>query len=73
MNSQTSYFQDVIEKVENLSLDDQMLLIEIIHQRLSEQRRTEIARNAQATLKAVRENKAHFGSVADLRRDLTGE
>jgi hypothetical protein len=73
MNSQTSYFQDAIETVEKLPPDDQMLLVEIIRQRLSEQRRAEISRNAQATLKAVREKRAHFGSVEDLRRNLTGE
>jgi hypothetical protein len=73
MNSQTSYFQDAIETVEKLPPDDQMLLVEIIRQRLSEQRRAEISRNAQATLKAVCEKRAHFGSVEDLRRNLTGE
>ncbi len=73
MNSQTSYFQNVIEEVEKLSPDDQVFLIEIIRQRLSEQRRAEIARNAQDTLKAVHEKRAHFGSVEDLQRDLTSE
>lgn len=73
MNSETSYFQDAIETVEKLPPDDQMLLVEIIRQRLSEQRRAEIAKNAQGTLKAVREKRAHFGTVDDLRRDLTGE
>lgn len=71
MKSQSSYFQDVIETVEKLSPDDQMLLVEIIRQRLSEQRRAETARNAQVTLKAVREKRAHFGGVEDLRHDLT--
>lgn len=73
MNIQTSYFQDVIETVEKLPPDDQMLLVEIIRQRLSEQRRIEIAQSAQETLKAVREMRAQFGSVGDLRRDLSGE
>ena len=73
MNSQTSHFQDVIEKVEKLPPDDQMLLVEIIRQRLSEQRRDEIARNAKTTLKAVRKKRAYFGGIEDLRCDLTGE
>lgn len=73
MNSQTSYFQDVIETVERLTPDDQMQLVEIICRRLLEQRRVEIARNADITLNAVREKKALFGSSEDLRRDLSGK
>ena len=73
MNTQTSYFQDVIETVEKLPRDDQMELVEIIRQRLLEQRRSEIAQNAQQTLRAVRERRSRFGNVDDLRRDLTSE
>jgi len=36
-------------------------------------RRAEIARNAAATLQAVREGRAHYGSVEDLQHDLLGE
>jgi hypothetical protein len=72
MNTQTSYFQDVIESVEKLSPEDQMELVAIIRQRLLEQRRAEIAQNAQQTLRTVREKEARFGNVEDLRRDLTG-
>jgi len=54
-------------------VDDQTLLIEIIRQRLLEQRRSEIEQNAQDTLKSVREGRARFGSVEDLRGDLSGE
>lgn len=71
MNTQTSYFQDVIETIEKLPPDDQIELVEIIRHRLLEQRRAEIAQNAQQTLKAVRENNSRVGSVEDLRRDLT--
>lgn len=73
MNTQTSYFQDAIETVEKLPVDDQTLLIEIIRQRLLEQRRSEIEQNAQDTIKSVREGRARFGSVEDLRGDLFGE
>ena len=73
MNTQTSYFQDVIETVEKLPPGNQMLLVEIIRQRLLEQRRAEIAQNAHGTLNAVREKRARFGTVEDLRRDLSDE
>ena len=43
MNTPRSYFQDVIESVESLSPDDQMLLVEIIRQRLIEIRRNALA------------------------------
>ena len=62
----------MIETVEKLPSDDQMLLVAIIRQRLSEQRRVEITRNAQETLKAVREKRVHFGNVEDLRNALAG-
>ncbi|MDP1624582.1 MAG: hypothetical protein Q8L64_02315 [bacterium] len=73
MSTQTSYFQDAIETVEKLPVDDQTLLIEIIRQRLLEQRRSEIEQNAQDTIRSVREGRARFGSVEDLRGDLSGE
>jgi len=41
--------------------------------RLVERRRAEIARNATATLQAVREGRARYGSVEDLKRDLLAE
>ena len=43
---------------------------EITYQRLVEQRRAEIADNAEATLRAFREGRACYGSIDDLRRDL---
>ncbi len=73
MSTQTSYFQDAIETVEKLPVDDQTLLIEIIRQRLLDQRRSEIEQNAQDTIRSVREGRARFGSVEDLRGDLSGE
>jgi hypothetical protein len=38
-----------------------------------EQRRGEIAANAQATLQAFREGRARYGTLDDLRRDLVEE
>jgi len=35
-----------------------------------EERRAEIARNAQATLQAFREERASYGTVDDLRREV---
>jgi hypothetical protein len=38
--------------------------------RAAEQRREEIAANAREALQAVREKRAHFGTVEDLKKDL---
>jgi hypothetical protein len=66
-------FEQALEVVEQLPLVDQEALIEIIRQRLLERRRGEVAANAQATLQAFREGRAHYGTVDDLRRDLAEE
>jgi len=62
--------QEALEVVERLPLEDQVTLIELLERRLAESRRDEIARHAAATLRAVREGRARFGSVDDLKRDL---
>jgi len=68
-----SPLQEALEIVESLSPDDQETLIELIHHRLTEQRRGEIAQNAAATLKAVGEGRVQFGSLEDLKGDLLAE
>jgi hypothetical protein len=62
-----------LDVVESLPPDDQKTLIDLIRHRLVERRSAEIARNAQETLQAVRDGRAQYGSVEDLRRDLLGE
>lgn len=62
--------QQALELIESLPPDDQEWLIEVVRRRLIERRRREIAANAQATLQAVREGRAAYGTVEDLRREL---
>ncbi|MGH2592728.1 MAG: hypothetical protein ACRDGG_04380 [Anaerolineae bacterium] len=69
----TSRLQQALDVVEKLPPEDQETLVELIQRRLVERRRDEIARNAAATLQAVREGRAQYGSVEDLKRDLLGE
>jgi len=66
-------FEQAIEFIEQLSPTDQEAVLEIVRHRLIEKRRHEIAANAQATLQALREGRARYGTVDDLRRDLQGE
>jgi len=70
MNSQTSYFQDVIETVEKLPPDDQMLLVEIIRQRLIEKRRMELMTNVAEARQAYRSGDVKRGTVDDLMKEL---
>ena len=65
----TSLLQQALDVVEKLPPEDQETLIELIQRRLVEQRRAEIARNASATLQAVREGQARYGSVEDLKSE----
>ncbi len=44
-------FQEIIESIENLPLEDQDYLFDLIKKRRIEKRRLEIANNAQATIK----------------------
>ena len=66
----TTPFQQALDFIEQLPPEDQTSLIEIVQQRLTEQHRAEIARNAHATLQAFREGRARYGTLEDLRRDL---
>ena len=71
--SEISQLQRALDLVQSLSVEEQETLIELVQHRLAEWRRTQIARNAAATLQAVREGRAQFGSVDDLKRDLLDE
>ncbi len=66
-------FQRAIDVIEALPPEDQETLIDLIHRRLIERRRAEIARHAVETLQAVREGRAQHGTCEDLRRDLLAE
>lgn len=72
MNKPVS-FQTVIEYVEELSEEEQNLLIELIQKRRIEKRRMEIAKNATETLTALRTGTAKRGSFTDLKADLLAE
>ncbi len=69
----TSQLQRALEAVEKLPLDDQETLLTLVRHRLAERRRAEIAHNAAATLQAVREGHAHYGSLEDLTHDLVSD
>lgn len=63
-------FDSVLEKVDQLSDEEQEMLTNIIHNRLCERRREEIAKNAKETYEALKEGRTKTGSFGDLKRDL---
>ncbi|MGD1703372.1 hypothetical protein [Dapis sp. BLCC M229] len=66
-------FQEIIDSIEKLSIDEQDYLFELIKKRRIEKRRLEIAANAQATLKSLKEGTAKIGNVDNLITDLLDE
>ena len=72
VNSNLS-FDEILNNVESLTVEDQDLLFEIIQKRRIEARREEIARNAQATLQSLQDGTAKIGNLDDLKADLLEE
>jgi hypothetical protein len=68
-----STYGQALDLIATLPLEEQEELIETVRRRLIEQRRAEIAREAAATLQAVREGHASSGTAADLKRELLAE
>ncbi len=69
----TTYFQNLIESIETLSIEDQDYLFNLIRKRRIEKRRSEIADNAQTILVDLQRGKAKVGRVNDLITDLLQE
>jgi acyl-CoA reductase-like NAD-dependent aldehyde dehydrogenase len=70
---QETPFQKALDAVESLPFDDREEIIEIIKRRLAEDRREEIVANAREAVKAVREKRAKYGTIEELKRDLLAE
>jgi len=66
-------FQQIIDSIENLSLEDQDYLFNLIRKRRIEQRRSEIAANAQATIESFKKGTTKRGTIDDLIADLLND
>lgn len=66
----SSVFQRAIEQVEQLPADDQLLLIEIVRQRMIQHRRSELITQVAEARAAYRTGDVHRGSVDDLMQEL---
>ena len=63
-------FQEIIEQVESLSVEDQDYLFELIRKRRVDNRRAEIAANAQELLQAIEMGTAKKGTFEDIKSYL---
>jgi hypothetical protein len=67
---QSLSFQDLIDAVESLPLDDQSMLVELINKRIIEKRRAELVGKVREAREAFRKGEVKRGTVADLMKDL---
>ena len=66
----SSVFQEAIESVERLPADDQLLLVEIIKQRLVQHRRAELTTVIAEAREAYRTGNVRRGTPEDLLKEL---
>ena len=66
-------FQQIIDSIEGLSIEDQDYLFELIRKRRIENRRQEILANSEEVMKSFENGTAKKGSVDDLIADLLGD
>jgi len=59
-------FQEALDTVESLTIDEQTMLIEIIQNRLREQQRQELLKNVAQAEKEYAQGNFHRGSVDEL-------
>jgi hypothetical protein len=66
-----SRFGAVVEAAESLPLEEQQMLVDLIRQRLIEQRREEIAAHVAQSREAYRQGQVQRGTVDDLMLELS--
>ena len=66
-------FQQIIDSIEGLSIEDQDYLFELIRKRRIENRRQEILSNSEEVMKSFKNGTAKKGSVDDRIADLLGD
>jgi hypothetical protein len=68
--TQTSQFQQALEAVEVLSLEDQAMLLDILQNRLRQQRRNELLKEVAEVRQEYAEGNVKFCSAADFMAEL---
>lgn len=63
-------FAEVLEAADNLSLDEQESIIEILHRRVTENRRKELAREVQEAQREFREGLCQPATPEEILKEL---
>ena len=66
----TSLFQEALNAIEALSLDDQVALVDVLNSRLKLRHRQQIVREVREVQQEYREGKFKSGSVDDFLAEL---
>lgn len=72
MNSNSS-INDFLESISKLSLDDQLMISEIIHKRVIEEKRNALAASVKESKEEYLSKKTKKGSVKDFINDIEAE
>ena len=70
MEARKSLINEVLQVIDNMSLEQQSLIIDVLENRYREKRREEISKNAKQTLREYRKGLTKRGTVTDLIKDL---
>lgn len=70
MTTGISAFQKAIDTVEELSINDQILLIDILQRRIAQQQREQLLKEVQEAEKDYAQGNIKRGGVADLMAEL---
>ena len=63
-------FQDLIDAVESMPLDDQSMLVDLINRRIQEKRRAALVSTVQDARNAFERGEVKRGTFEDLMKDL---
>lgn len=66
-------FDNMLDTVSKLPVEEQLMLAEIIKKRIIEQRRKELAGSVKESMEEYNSGKAKTGSLDDLIKDLENE
>lgn len=66
-------FYKVAEEIEALDLEEKIYLKDILEKQVCEERRKEIRRHSEESLKEYEEGKIRFGRIEDMKEELYGD
>ncbi len=64
-------FNDVLESVDKLSLEEQETLMDVLHRRLIEQRRSELAKEIQDAQHEFREGSSQPATPSEIMKEIS--